>query len=102
MTIPAKEWCEEYDKLFPMPPEWSPTPLEPIYDLEVRKNDIKSFIQTLLDQHSAHLVARIESLKKKPDRGITMESDQRKRNIILENNLRNQILDQAIDIIKSN
>jgi hypothetical protein len=47
MNTPAKEWREDIERIFKD---------------YVFKEELKSFIQKILDQHSAYLVERIEEL----------------------------------------
>jgi hypothetical protein len=61
----------------------------------VKPDKVKAFIQNLLDQHSAHLVERIEGLKTfEPHIGIGHLHEAEVEAV------RNQALDQAIGIIK--
>ncbi len=58
------------------------------------------FIETLLDQHSAHLVERI---KKKKERAMFHPMRNQTGEAVYEYNMGyNDALDQAIDIIKDN
>jgi len=92
-TAPAKDWREEFHELYG------------IYLARVDQNhcgmsideSARLFIENLLTTHSAHLVERIESLKKtKETEGVEAET-------ALGMQYRdgfNQALDQAIDIVK--
>ena len=96
MTTQNNEWREEFDKQF--------NPVEAlkatqdggtinIRHVDVSEN-IKDFIQNLLDQHSARLVERIESLKRIADEAPDGLAD-------IWQKAHNQALDQAIDIVKN-
>jgi len=58
------EWEKKFDKLFIMPPYFQPTEKEPIYDLDIRKQEIKSFIHSLLKQErERHKQAKLETAR---------------------------------------
>ena len=118
MSSHANKWREEFDRRIEsgnyeyrekdygtlksgsdtlLDEEWFP---ESAYELDPDK--IKDFIQTLLDQHSAHLVERISELKVKH---FIDEDGKEYCNLpheYCDTCEHNQALDQAIDIVKNN
>lgn len=50
---------ERLDKVFPLPTEWIPTYEEPIYDLDIRREEIKQFIKA---EFNSYFTARLEEV----------------------------------------
>jgi hypothetical protein len=95
LATPANDWSGKFDEMIDKAWDKYGEQYE-VYSPKAFESEIKSFIQNLLDQHSARLVERIEALKKR--HGIVYD------NFTPEADLRiyNHALDQAIDIVKDN
>jgi hypothetical protein len=95
-TTPDTEWEKEFDIRFPELLENDRTATNtgaynPTQVFTSRKNDVRAFIQNLLDQHTARIVERISKLD-------TNHFCECKRQCMHSHRL----LDQAIDIVKDN
>jgi len=93
MTTPAKEWREEFDKQFT--PHIGNHPEGADHGIA---DDIKDFIQNLLDQHSAQLVERVEKLRKETDSLVPVDNYEHPEYDQAVGF--NQAIDEVVDIVR--
>ena len=53
-----KEQEKAFKKVFPLPTEWQPTPNEPVYDLDIRRKEVKQFLAQELKAQREKQIAK--------------------------------------------
>jgi hypothetical protein len=98
MNTPANKWREEFDAKY-INGDFGITTCDPHV---VPLKALKDFIQKTLDQHSSHLVKRIEKEKRQLCEHRPHDSCDSKCSFQGYDEEYNHGLDQAIDIVKGN
>jgi len=57
-----EDWEKEFDKIWITPNEFIGSEKEPVYNLDIREKELKSFIRQLLAQEKQKLVEEIEEI----------------------------------------